>query len=115
MIERLWHPDPSDYHTATAHGRPSRLPPEKRLMRAVLEDALLLITDRPHTDPNRGMALAWVRSESRRGLYSFESVCETLNLHAGAMRSGILALALRQAPERRQRRRRKSEDEDAAA
>ena len=62
-----------------AHSRKVNLPPEKSLMLAVLEDAIscfqkyLLLRD-----PKFREAEEWIFDENNDGLFSFESVCETL-------------------------------------
>jgi len=73
----------------------SALQPEKRLMLAVLEDAVVLYTRVPHIAPETE---AWVQADDRAWPYSFANLCEALGLDRTAVR-----VALRRQRERRRR------------
>jgi hypothetical protein len=69
--------------------------PERRLLRAVLADAMetILNTKRARcrsTEKLRREALAWVLSDSRSDPFTYERICETLGIHTDALRSRIL-------------------------
>ena len=71
--------------------------PERRLLLAILEDAVALFF-RYRTDPStRGKRLfretqAWFASTDRTSLAAFESVCDHLNLDADYIRGGLRRL-----------------------
>jgi hypothetical protein len=76
---------------------PTRLPttPDIRLCRAVLEQALVdLDHARRVPGARRGLraaeVLSWFRSTDVRWPYSFEAICATLGLDAGAVRLAVL-------------------------
>ena len=71
----------------------SSLQPEKRLMLAVLEDAVLLYTRVPQIAPETE---AWVQADDRTWPYSFVNLCDALGLDRSAVR-----VALRRQRERR--------------
>ena len=67
----------------------------RALMRAVLQDAILCLAGRGYTDARRRSrdqadALRWVLSTDSSWLFSFESICEVLGLHAGYLRRRLL-------------------------
>jgi hypothetical protein len=93
MTSALWYSDPSDRDTAQEHFVRKQLPPEKRLLFAVLEDAVDTIRSRPRNNPQRLLALNWVYSPDRSHIFTFEMICELLELNADYLRSGILRLA----------------------
>lgn len=70
------------------------LQPEKRLMLAVLEDAVAvfqrhLSAPAPQGDRAFDETVAWIWSEDVSWPYSFLNVCEHLNLHGERMRKGL--------------------------
>ncbi|MBX3023610.1 hypothetical protein KF840_01740 [bacterium] len=75
--------------------------PEKALMQAMLQDAVLCLmcqaapmNERPQLYAE---ARAWVESRSRAWVFAFESVCEALGINADYARCRLLALADRPA------------------
>ena len=92
--ERSWYEFeamlPSQFYDPQARGS---LQPEKRLMLAVLEDAVGLYTRVPQIAPETE---AWVQAEDRTWPYSFVNLCEALGLDRTAVR-----VALRRQRERR--------------
>lgn len=85
--ERSWYEFetvlPSQYFNP--QGR-SSLQPEKRLMLAVLEDAVGLYTRVPHIAPE---AEAWVQADDRAWPYSFVNLCDALGLDRTAVRVAL--------------------------
>jgi len=70
------------------------LQPEKRLMLAVLEDAVGAYQKYVHASNRRARRLfdeaeEWVESPSVDGPFAFENVCEALGLEAGYLRLGL--------------------------
>ena len=75
--------------------RTSHLEPEKELMLAVLEDGLgcfqqNLFANRPRDKTRFQEAEEWILEESRHWLFSFEIVCEALDIDADYLRSKLL-------------------------
>jgi hypothetical protein len=69
--------------------------PERRLLRAVLEDALQTLLKRAATSGMRARRLrdedlAWLVSEERSDVFAFESICETLGINASWLRTRVL-------------------------
>jgi hypothetical protein len=78
-------------------GERTSLQPAKRLMLAVLTDAIeLVIQDPAAQHPGRALcqrrAAAWIRSNDRAWLFSFVNVCETLGLDPKRLRTAIAHL-----------------------
>jgi hypothetical protein len=92
--ERSWYQFetvlPSQFFNSQTRGA---LQPEKRLMLAVLEDAVGLYLRAPHVAPE---ADAWVQADDRAWPYSFVNLCDALGLDRTAVRG-----ALRRQRERR--------------
>jgi hypothetical protein len=71
--------------------------PEKALMRAVLERALVDLADPKFTDSLRAKARirreaeAWFLSDDTTWPYSFINLCGALNLDTGALRTALLS------------------------
>jgi len=70
------------------------LQPEKRLMLAVLEDAVeiyLREADRPlgRASPDFAAAAEWLRSPDDRWPFSFVSICRVLGFEPSAIRRGL--------------------------
>ena len=66
---------------------------ERRLMRAVLEDAIrrLLLARRTAVPRKRLLReLAWVQSTSHAEPFAFESICDVLGLDPGYLRARLL-------------------------
>jgi hypothetical protein len=74
--------------------------PERALMRAMLQDAVLCLVGEaaPANEKARLAADAryWVTSRSRAWLFAFENVCDALGIDAGYARAHLLRLADRQ-------------------
>ncbi|HWP57853.1 MAG TPA: hypothetical protein VNL14_08200 [Candidatus Acidoferrales bacterium] len=75
--------------------RSKQLEPGKRLMLAVLEDAVLCFQGNLLAQDAKKKALfrdaeAWIMEQSRDWIFSFESVCESLGLDPGYLRAGLL-------------------------
>ena len=69
--------------------------PEKRLMLAVLEDAVACFRNGLHARDHRRMELfndseAWIREENADWLFSFEHICDALGLDARLIRDELL-------------------------
>lgn len=93
----LFQPDillPAQYFETTR--RKSHLEPEKKLMLAVLEDAIwcfqncLLARDKKRKSLF-GEAEEWLMEETSDWLFSFENICEVLGLNPMYMRKGLLS------------------------
>jgi hypothetical protein len=86
---------PEQYFTRLQRG--SAWTGEKRLMAAILEDAVAVSTRReiPKTSKARHVlreTMRWIRSNDRTWTFSFLRICETLDLEPTAIRRGIRAL-----------------------
>src|SRR5215510_15536760 len=72
-----------------------QITPEKRLMLAILQDAIaclekgLFRTSRHGSRPAYEAA-QWIAQRDRTWLFSFESICDNLNLDAEALRQQLL-------------------------
>ncbi len=75
--------------------RTSHLEPEKELMLAVLEDGMgcfqqNLFANRPRDKTKFQEAEDWILEESRYWLFSFEIICEALDINADYLRSKLI-------------------------
>lgn len=75
--------------------RTSHLEPEKELMLAVLEDGMgsfqqNLFANRPRDKTKFQEAEEWILEESRHWLFSFEIICEALDINADYLRSKLI-------------------------
>lgn len=105
----LFQPDTLLSHQYFATFRRRQLEPEKRLMLAVLEDAVACFQRYVFPRSRRERSLFhetedWVRSENGDYLFSFQNICEALNLNPEYVRQGLLlwkkeTLAQRQKPQ----------------
>jgi len=83
---------PAQFHTGVRND--SSLCPEKRLMLAILEEAVgdyqrhLMATGRP-ADRQFRNAESWFLSEDTRWPFSFVNVCHALGLDVGWLRAGL--------------------------
>jgi hypothetical protein len=71
---------------------------EKRLMAAVLADAIRIYLKHAHSLTASGRmefreTAEWIESRSRGSLYGFQSVCETLGIEAERLRGRLRVLA----------------------
>jgi len=86
------------------------MPPELRLMLAVIEDAIVtfqrgLISRNP-MERRRGCEVEqWVSSRESDAVFSFENICSTLHLDADCVRDGLLRMKRRVHHEKQNRRR----------
>ena len=84
----------SSQYLAT-YQRKFQLDPERLLMLAVLEDAVVCFQDNIAATCNRKQELyraaeQWVLDSDKSYLFSFENVCETLGYDAGYLRQGLM-------------------------
>lgn len=84
----------SSQYLAT-YQRKYNLDPERLLMLAVLDDAVICFQDNIAATCNRKRALyrdaeQWIVDGDHSYLFSFENVCETLGYDAGYLRQGLL-------------------------
>ena len=75
--------------------RKSLLEPEKRLMLAILEDAVSCFQGKlmAQTGKNRRLfeeAEEWIVEVGGDGLFSFDTICETLGINPAYVRQGLL-------------------------
>lgn len=78
---------------------------ERLLMLAVLEDAVDCYQKHSHaTDPRAAQlfdeAVEWVESHDRTWLFSFENICDTLEINADYVRRGLREWTERRRPSR---------------
>ena len=67
---------------------------ERRLMLAVLEDAIDCFQKYAHTSDLRGRQLfaesyEWIMSPDKRWLFSFENICQIVDMNADYIRQGL--------------------------
>ncbi len=113
-MEALFQPDiliPSQY--LATHQRRFHQEPEKILMLALLEDAIVCFQDNLGATCKRKKALfedveKWILTEDGSYIFSFENICDVLGFDASYLRNGMirwkqLALAGAQVKEPRRR------------
>ena len=91
----LFEPDallPAQFYAAFRTG--SAIAGEKRLMLAVLEDALDCYRKYAGVVEGPGLQLfrdvdVWITSRDRRWYYSYENICDTLEIDADYLRDGL--------------------------
>jgi len=76
--------------------RKLHLEPEKKLMLAILEDAIACFQKYIFAQDGKGKALfreseGWIMEEAGEGIFAFDSVCEGLGLHPSYVRRGMAA------------------------
>src|SRR5437660_8082184 len=79
---------------------------ERRLMIAVLEDAVDVYRKQLGSQEARGQQLfreaeQWLEDTDRSWLFSFENICDVLDINAEYVRRGLHAMKQRGAPARR--------------
>lgn len=84
-----------DAQFQSSHRRRFHLEPERVLMLAVLQDAVICFQEHVEAKCRRKQLLhreaeEWISDTDRRYLFSFENVCETLGFDAAYMREGLL-------------------------
>jgi hypothetical protein len=96
-VEALFQPDIliSFQHQATQRRR-FHLEPERVLMLAVLEDAIVCFQDNLGATCKRKKALhldaeEWILDDDKSYLFSFENVCEALNFDPLYLRQGLVS------------------------
>jgi hypothetical protein len=72
------------------------LEPEKKLMLAILEDAIACFQKYAFARDSRGKALfneadEWIQQGAVGGIFAFDSVCEVLGLNPSYLRQGLAA------------------------
>jgi hypothetical protein len=75
------------------------LEPEKRLMLAILEDAVECFQDNAFSQSERGRrifkeAKKWIVERDREWVFSFENVCEALGLNPAYVRAGLRRMVI---------------------
>lgn len=90
---------PSQYYAALR--RKSIQEPERRLVIAILEDAVDCYVKHMFSHDRRSQQLCfdaeeWFRDEDREWPFSFENICEFLGLDSAYMRNGLAALKERE-------------------
>jgi len=98
MTMRVFHSDtllPYQYFATFQRSTP--LEPEKRLMHAILEDAvtccrLFVAAENKHHKKLFRDARQWIWSRDDKWLFSFENVCAALGLDAQYLRNGLARL-----------------------
>ena len=94
-MEALFQPDiliQSQYQAT--HQRRFHQEPEKVLMLALLEDAIVCFQDNFGTDCKRKKALfqdaeEWILDHDASYIFSFENICDVLGFDAGYLRDGL--------------------------
>jgi hypothetical protein len=84
-----------DAQFQASHRRRFHLDPEKVLMLAVLQDAVVCFQEYVAATCKRKQVLYreaedWISNSDRSYLFSFENVCETLGFDANYMRDGLV-------------------------
>ena len=96
MITDGWFPlDPADASQIEAVYKRTIRDGEERLMFAVLENAVeyfqkYVLARKPRGKQLFQEAEEWFLDEDGEGLFSFESICETLGLHPAHIRKGLM-------------------------
>ena len=84
---------PAQYYEGV-HARNRETDPVRRLMLAVLEDAMrcLVRDDRSNPETRKDFAEArmWIQDRRAQGPFAFETICEALGIHPDYLRRGIL-------------------------
>jgi hypothetical protein len=84
-----------DAQFQASHKRRFHLDPERVLMLAVLQDAVICFQEHVSAKCKRKQSLHreaedWISNSDRSYLFSFENVCESLGFDANYMRDGLL-------------------------
>jgi hypothetical protein len=101
----LFQPDTLLSHQYFATFRRRQLEPEKRLMLAVLEDAVACFQSYVFAESRRTRALFneaedWIRNENSDYVFSFENICAALKISPTYVRKGLLRWKSRRLAER---------------
>ena len=105
--ERIFTPE---YPADSAPAEPWQTP-ERKLLAAVLEQALSIVRGEQSGFPAymhdrlKAEELGWIKSVDRRGVMSFENVCAVLGIDADAVRGKVSEWVIAGAPKRRDHRR----------
>jgi hypothetical protein len=89
--------------------RKLHLEPEKKLMLAILEDAIACFQKYVFAQDGKGTALFhesedWMMEVAGEGVFAFDSICEALGLHPDYLRRGMVAWKNRALAQRTQAR-----------
>ena len=84
-----------DTQFQSTYQRRFHLDPERVLMLAVLQDAVVCFQENVKANCKRKQlmhldAVAWILNDDKSYLFSFENVCDALGYDAGYMRDGLL-------------------------
>jgi hypothetical protein len=84
-----------EYQYQSTYRRRFHLDPERVLMLAVLQDAVVCFQDNVSATCKRKQAMhhdaaAWIESTDRSYFFSFENVCSALGYDAEYMRQGLM-------------------------
>ncbi len=76
---------------------------ERRLMLAVLEDAIDCFQKYAHTEDQRGRQLFaeaydWIMSSEKKWLFSFENICQVVDINPDYIRQGLVRWRREHAP-----------------
>ena len=107
-VSSLFQPDtllPDQY--LDTFRRKLQLEPEKKLMLAILEDAIACYQKYLFARDSKGKALfvdaaEWVEETGTGSVFAFDSVCETLGLNPDYLRRGLVAWKEAASAQRRQ-------------
>lgn len=90
-LEWLGAPDPSDMATIglLTEGSSSALRPEKRLIQAILEDAIEKIAKARRKGVLAIEEMEWIESDDRRWIFSFQNCCDFIGIDASCVRSAV--------------------------
>jgi hypothetical protein len=96
-VEALFQPDIlSSFQYQATQRRRFHLEPEKVLMLAVLEDAIVCFQDNLNATCKRKQTLhldaeQWILDQDKSYLFSFENICEALNFDPAYLREGLVS------------------------
>jgi len=96
MREHLAELEPETLLPPQFFGRPAlTFQPEKRLMLAVLEHALVTLGHGAHATDGRSRHLVreverWIASTDTRWPFAFQNICDALGVNASCVRAGIV-------------------------
>ncbi len=101
----LFQPDTLLAQQFFATFRRRQLEPEKKLMLAVLEDAVACFQNYVFAEKRKQRILFneaedWIRDENSDYVFSFENVCAALKFNPGYVRQGLLRWKMRKLAER---------------
>lgn len=94
-VTRLFGNDETVRHQYEGFRKSRMLEGEKKLMLAILEDAIGCIQKNARATSGKGKrlfdeAMEWINEQEGDWLFSFESVCDVLGFNAPCLRGGII-------------------------